>query len=202
MTRNAGEKPGRPSYGHDIYMWQCVSFFRQWFAQNISDDRTRRAPDGGLAFYKALHDGGDAYLTHLDFENFHRFFPMSIKACNVLEANMGVLKEDVKQFVEELMTERTHLKRAEHNIGWLTCAKIEKEDLPWANEAKGSRAEKGLEELYQTLDGEQAAMEREETPPRPKKRARLFVEDDDDEDDEEGLFVPEGNLDAMDEDDE
>lgn len=200
MTRIAGEKPGRPSYGHDIYMWQCVAFFRHWFAQNISDDRTRRAPDGGLAFYKALHDGGDAYLTHEDFENFHRFFPMSIKACNVLEANMSVLKADIKQFVEALMAEHTHLKRAEHNITWLTCAKIEKEDLPWANEAKGSRAEEGLKELYQTLDGEQAAMEREETPPRPAKRARLFVEDDDDEDDDEGLFVPEGDLDAMDED--
>ena len=106
MRRAAIDKPGRPSYGNDIYMWMCASFFRQWFAQNISDDRTRRAPDGGLNFYAALHEGGQAYLSHLDFQEFHKYFPMSIKACHVLEANMGVLKEDIKRFVEDLLIER------------------------------------------------------------------------------------------------
>ncbi|KIW10331.1 hypothetical protein PV08_11293 [Exophiala spinifera] len=143
MTRTAAEKPGRPSYSGDIYMWMSVCFFRQWFAQNISDDRTRRAPDGGLNFYSALHEGGGAYLTHLDFKTFHQYFPMSIKACHVLEANMGVLKEDVKQFVSELMEERTHLKRAEHPITWLTCARVGKEDMPWFPEASTSRPGSG-----------------------------------------------------------
>jgi hypothetical protein len=131
LRRAAEDKPGRPSYGADIYMWMCVSFFRQWFAQNISDDRTRRAPDGGLAFYTALYDGGQEYLSHLDFAEFHKYFPMSIKACHVLEANMGVLKEDIKRFVEDLLKERTHLRRAHHDIYWLTCAEIVKEDMPW-----------------------------------------------------------------------
>ncbi|KAK4936316.1 hypothetical protein LTR10_022793 [Elasticomyces elasticus] len=201
MTRNASSKPGRPTYSADIYMWMCVSFFRQWFAQSISDDRTRRAPDGGLNFYAALYEGGQAYLTHMDFKTFHQFFPMSIKACHVLEANMGVLKEDIKQFVADLMTERTHLKRAEHEIGWLTCAKIEKEDLPWANEVRVGHAPDGLEQVYQSLQAQQA-MEQEQTPPRPKKRARMFVEEDEDEDDDEGMFVRQGDADAMEEDDE
>ena len=109
----------------------AVSFFRQWFAQSISDDRTRRAPDGGYNFYSALRQGGAAYLSHLDFQEFHKFFPMSLKACQLLEANMGVLKEDIKRFVDEMMVERTHLKRDEQEIAWLTCANIEKDDLPW-----------------------------------------------------------------------
>ncbi|KAI1618002.1 hypothetical protein EDD37DRAFT_251315 [Exophiala viscosa] len=201
MTRTASSKPGRPTYSADIYMWMCVSFFRQWFAQGISDDRTRRAPDGGLNFYAALHEGGGAYLTHMDFKTFHQFFPMSIKACHVLEANMGVLKEDIKQFVGDLMTERTHLKRAEHEIGWLTCAKIEKEDLPWANDVRGHRAQDGLEQVYAGMEAEQA-MDHEQTPPRPKKRARMFVEEDEDEDDDEGMFVPQDGVDVMDEDGE
>lgn len=169
MMRTAAEKPGRPSYSGDIYMWMSVCFFRQWFAQNVSDDRTRRAPDGGLNFYSALHEGGGAYLTHLDFKTFHQYFPMSIKACHVLEANMGVLKEDVKQFVSELMEERTHLKRSDHEITWLTCARVEKEDMPWfpaATSGSGSasgaaghnnkrrRQDEELRQLYDVLGHE------------------------------------------------
>ncbi|EXJ62782.1 hypothetical protein A1O7_03221 [Cladophialophora yegresii CBS 114405] len=132
MRRSAANKPGRPTYGNDIYMWMAVCFFRQWFAQSISDDRTRRAPDGGLSFYTALSEGGEAYLSHPDFQEFHKYFPMSMKACQLLEANMGVLKEDVKRFVDKLMVERTHLKRDEHmDIAWLTCATVEKGDFPW-----------------------------------------------------------------------
>ncbi|KAK5554693.1 hypothetical protein LTR46_007419 [Exophiala xenobiotica] len=162
MMRTALDKPGRPSYSGDIYMWMSVCFFRQWFAQNVSDDRTRRAPDGGLNFYSALHEGGGAYLTHLDFKTFHQYFPMSIKACHVLEANMGVLKEDIKHFVGDLMVERSHLKRAEHDIGWLTCARIEKEDMPWFTVAsKGlKRKEDELKELYSALGEENALRSR------------------------------------------
>ena len=131
MRRAATDKPGRPTYGNDIYMWMAVGFFRQWFAQSISDDRTRRAPDGGFNFYSALHEGGQAYLTHIDFVEFHKYFPMSLKACQLLEANMGVLKDDIKRFVDDLMHQESHLKRDEHDISWLTCTKLEKEDYPW-----------------------------------------------------------------------
>ena len=155
MRRAAIDKPGRPSYGNDIYMWMCVSYFRQWFAQNISDDRTRRAPDGGLNFYAALHEGAQAYLSHLDFQDFHKYFPMSIKACHVLEANMGVLKEDIKRFVDELMVERTHLKRDQHGITWLTCIDIAKEDLPW-HEATPKKSNDPLQTIYDDMDEEQA----------------------------------------------
>lgn len=151
-TRKAADKPGRPSYSNDIYMWMCLPFFRQWFAQCISDDRTRRAPDGGLNFYNALAEGGQAYLAHLDFQEFHRYFPMSIKACHILEANMGVLKEDIKPYVEPLVEQRTHLKRGAFDIRWLTCAHIEKEDFPWYDPNEGKRDE--LAELYETLEKE------------------------------------------------
>lgn len=158
MTRKAIDKPGRPSYSSDIYMWMAVSFFRHWFCQSQSDDRTRRAPDGGLNFYAALCEGGQAYLTHLDFQEFHRYFPMSIKACHVLETNMGVLKEDIKPFVHDLLTERTHLKRADSDITWLTCAKIEKEDLPWTSSQVKNDKDAELQNLYETLrvEGEKA----------------------------------------------
>lgn len=153
-TRRAADKPGRPSYSGDIYMWMCIAFFRQWVAQCISDDRTRRAPDGGLKFYTALAEGGQAYLSHLDFQEFHRYFPMSIKACHVLEANMGVLKQDIMPFVEPLIEQQSHLKRGAYDIRWLTCAKIEKEDLPWYDPNEGKHDH--LKELYATIEQENA----------------------------------------------
>ena len=153
MRRSATDKPGRPTYGNDIYMWMAVCFFRQWFAQSISDDRTRRAPDGGYNFYAALHEGGQIYLSHVDFQEFHKFFPMSLKACQLLEANMGVLKEDIKRFVDDLMVENTHLKRDGQEMNWLTCATIEKEDLPWY---KPGAAQKSTDNLpnYDDMDDE------------------------------------------------
>lgn len=131
LCRTVTDRPGRPAYANDIYMWMAISFFRHWFAQAISDQRTREALDGGYAFYKALHDGGQAYLHHLDFQNFHSYFPMSAKACNVLEANMAILKEDVRSFVKDLMRNNVHVDPKEHDINWLTCAHLEKEDYPW-----------------------------------------------------------------------
>ena len=131
ITRNAADKPGRPSYANDIYMWMAICFFRHWFAQAISEDKTRRAHDGGCSFYNALAKGGQAYLSHRDFQSFHKYFPMSSKACNVLEANMGVLKEDVKKFVESICISRVHVKAEDIGMDWLTCAVINKEDLPW-----------------------------------------------------------------------
>ena len=129
--RKAADKPGRPSYANDIYMWMSICFFRHWFAQAISEDRTRRAPDGGHAFYNALLRGGQAYLAHQDFQQFHKYFPMSSKACNVLEANMGVLKEDVKKFVESICVNRAHVKPEDFKLDYLTCVLINKEDMPW-----------------------------------------------------------------------
>ena len=103
LCRNAVDRPGRPTYSNDIYMWMAICFYRQLFAQAISDGRNRLAPDGGYEFYHQISASGQAYLNHESFKNFHRYFPMSSKACNVLEANMNIMKEDVKKFVTNLL---------------------------------------------------------------------------------------------------
>ena len=132
LCRNAVDRPGRPSYSNDIYMWMAICFFRQWFAQAISDGRNRTSADGGFEFYNQIGQGGQAYLGHESFKNFHQYFPMSSKACNVLEANMNVLKEDVKKFVGDLLCNRTNVSRPSFELQWLTCAVIGKEDEPWS----------------------------------------------------------------------
>lgn len=131
LCRYASDNPGRPSYANDIYMWMTVCFFRQWFAQAISDARNRLSPDGGYDFYTALGKGGSAYLNHQAFQDFHQYFPMSAKGCNVLEANMGVMKEEIKPFVAELVKNRSQLDVVAHPVSWLTCTSFGKDDFPW-----------------------------------------------------------------------
>jgi hypothetical protein len=131
LCRNAVDRPGRPTYSADIYMWMAICFYRQWFAQAISDGRNRLNPDGGYEFYHQIGAGGQAYLNHEAFKNFHQYFPMSSKACNVLEANMNIMKEDVKKFVADILINRTSIDPNTYRLQWLTCALVLPEDFPW-----------------------------------------------------------------------
>jgi hypothetical protein len=131
LCRNAVDRPGRPTYSADIYMWMAICFYRQWFAQAISDGRNRLSPDGGYEFYHQIGAGGQAYLNHESFKNFHQYFPMSSKACNVLEANMNIMKEDVKKFVADILINRTSIDPKTYRLQWLTCALVLPEDFPW-----------------------------------------------------------------------
>lgn len=156
LTRHAGDRPGRATYASDIYMWMAICFFRQYFAQAISDGRNRLADDGGFEFYRQLGHGGQAYLNHETFQNFHMYFPMSSKACNVLEANMGILKEEIKPFVKDLLLHRAMIDPAQFHEGvhWLTCSVIDKDDYPWHVEEVGKLEEQQLlRDRLGTLNG-------------------------------------------------
>ena len=131
LTRNVHDKPGRGAYSTEIYLWMALCFFRQWYAQAINDERTRHAEDGGFMFFKTLEMGGDAYLTHEDMRNFHQYFPMSSKACHILENNVKIIKDDMKYFVAEFFVNRTSIDPATFKLEWLTCCVVEKEDFPW-----------------------------------------------------------------------
>ncbi|RMZ86704.1 hypothetical protein DV736_g6066, partial [Chaetothyriales sp. CBS 134916] len=117
--------------------------YSPWFAELLVDPPRLTA--------KTRHDHLPAFrleLSGVGPQNVGRFVRktrvgiLSSKACNVLEANMGVLKEDVKQFVRDLLKEDVkqfvrdllkegvHLNQEEHKINWLTCTVVDKEDLP------------------------------------------------------------------------
>jgi hypothetical protein len=132
LCRDAANKPGRATYSNDIYMWMAICFYRQWFAQAISDGRNRVARDGGYEFYHQIGQAGQAYLSHETFLNFHKYFPMSSKACNVLEANMGILKKEVRHFVHDILQSNVNVDGVGYPpLRWLTCVKVTKEDYPW-----------------------------------------------------------------------
>lgn len=168
LCRNAIDRPGRPTYSNDIYMWMAICFFRHWFAQAISDGRNRLGPDAGYEFYHQIGAAGQAYLNHESFKNFHQYFPMSAKACNVLEANMNVMKEDVKKFVQEILVNRTTVDPRTFPLKWLTCAQINKQDLPWHVEEEDEFALPSKDGILEDIESVPTAPLR----PPGKKRKR------------------------------
>lgn len=144
LCQSSDNRPQRTVYANDIYMWMAICYFRQYLSQAGNDCRNRMAEDGGYAWYKMFATGGDSYLHHEDMKAFHQFFPMSSKACSVLEANMNVLKDEVKIFVRDIVINRTHIDpetlEGVHKP-WLTCAVVLDEDLPWHQPSVNGRME-------------------------------------------------------------
>jgi len=161
LCRNHADKPHRTAYASNIYSWMALCCFRQFLSQSGNDGKNRLADDGGYAWYKAFAQGGDAYLDHEDLRVFHSYFPMSSKACSVLEAHMNVLKGEIKEFVKDLMKVRTHVDPA--NLDgvskpWLTCTVVDKNDLPWAVREEKNQETSNLvaQQAVQNEDGIEA----------------------------------------------
>ncbi len=118
-------------------MWMTVALFRQWFAQNICENRNLTAADGGAYMYRQIAAGGSAYLNHTKLATFHQYFPMSPKAKNVLENHMNSLKAELQTFPGELLKNRSQIDDSQDPLPYLTCAIIEKQDLPWIPKMPG-----------------------------------------------------------------
>ncbi|KAI9717572.1 MAG: hypothetical protein M1812_004713 [Candelaria pacifica] len=135
VQRSPDDNNGRQAYSGNIYMWMCMSLFRQWFGQSLAENRHRISVDGGCQLYRQIASG--QYLDRNALAGFHRYFPMSLKGMAVLENTLGSLKEDFKPFVEELLVNRSQMEINDNNkTTYLTCCVVKKSDLPWIKAAK------------------------------------------------------------------
>ncbi|KAF2807229.1 uncharacterized protein BDZ99DRAFT_536533 [Mytilinidion resinicola] len=123
----------RDTYAADIMMWMAVCLFRQWLMQQIIQDKTFRAKDGGYALYKQLSEAGDKYLSRQTIAPFFRNFPMTKKGQNVFENHLLELKEVVKGSVAKsgLLESESALDTGKFKVPWLTCTVVDKADFPW-----------------------------------------------------------------------
>jgi hypothetical protein len=159
LRRNIAETGhvGRTTYANDIYMWMTVALFRQWFAQNICENRNLTAADGGAYMYRQISAGGSAYLDHTKLATFHQYFPMSPKAKNVLENHMNSLKAELQIFPGELLKNRSQIDDSHDPLPYLTCAVIEKSDFPWTPKipvipATAPKPTTGSKRRYEDMD--------------------------------------------------
>lgn len=138
---------GRASYANDIMTWIALVVLRHFFAQNVAEDQTHHAKDVGKEMVDYIMEGGDKYLAKPDLEDFHRFFPMSGKADNVLESKISDMKEYIKRFVRDLTKNESHLDLVRTPVKHFTCTVVGANDYPWENgKGKQVRREPSEEE--------------------------------------------------------
>jgi hypothetical protein len=109
----------------------AMNLYRHWVGQHICSDHARYADDEGHAFYNAIATGGEAYMDAAAVEGFCEFFPLSKKARRSYDEQISLIKEGVKPYVKELVRNRSQLDVKNFAVSHLTCAKVEKKEMPW-----------------------------------------------------------------------
>ncbi|KAI9713689.1 MAG: hypothetical protein M1828_001378 [Chrysothrix sp. TS-e1954] len=171
-------------YQKDIFGWMAACLFRHWLGQGLCNDQSRRAADGGWTFYDAIERGSDAYIARDAIENFTHYFPLSAKARSTFEVELGEMKDHIKSYVVALLEKKLHLDVNKTEVRYLTCADIERDDLPWiqARKKKQTRIQDRAAAASSARQGsslhphEQDTETSEPTPPRAatgSKRRRL-----------------------------
>jgi hypothetical protein len=148
LHRGTASKDKPTSYVRDISMWMAVSFYNQWFCEAISDDRISSALDGGAAFYRAIRDGGEAYLDTEEQTNTSAF-PLSPKKAATLDHRLGLVKNEVSKYVADLLVNESRYDPGEMGeLRYLTCCKVEDDELPWITWPDGDWHIDSDEELF------------------------------------------------------
>ena len=193
------------AYAAQVVAWMAMNLYRHWVGQHICTDAARYAADEGYAFYNAVATGGDAYLAGQAVEDFAQFFPLSSKARRAFDEQMGLMKEGVKPYVEALVKNNSSLDTKSFAIAHLTCAKVEKSEMPWrvvedAAGVQGSARRKRRADTPLESDEESEVEERPKK--RTKERTALFKKGTDGDDLGTGLPWEESEEEAGEESDE
>ncbi|BAE63648.1 unnamed protein product [Aspergillus oryzae RIB40] len=108
-----------------------MTYYSQWFCMAVAEDRTYYARDGGAAFYRAIYTGGDAYLDTEEQANTNAFH-MSVYRAKMLDKALNILKSGMSKFVSVLLVNESHYDPdLMGELPYLTCCKVDDEELPW-----------------------------------------------------------------------
>ncbi|KAF2660345.1 hypothetical protein K491DRAFT_79558 [Lophiostoma macrostomum CBS 122681] len=137
----------REEYSKDILVWMALAFFRHWFGQKIISEKGALAPDSGFELYGQIGRAGEAYMDKTVLNQFHKKFPMTKKAMNVLENHLLEIKECMKGIVDRHAVLKSNCLLDTHRfpVDYLTCAIVDRGDLPWVagKDGDGEEGEKG-----------------------------------------------------------
>ncbi|PYH98693.1 hypothetical protein BO71DRAFT_315861, partial [Aspergillus ellipticus CBS 707.79] len=116
----------------DVYSWMALAVYRQWMGQSITEGLNHYALDGGAMFYRALNVSGTAYMESIDETLAHMLAPIDEAEVHIITARLTELKNDIKQFVGELLINRSRYDPGTWGeLPYLTCCKLYYEDFPW-----------------------------------------------------------------------
>ncbi|KAJ4353146.1 hypothetical protein N0V95_003618 [Ascochyta clinopodiicola] len=109
--------------------WFVVQLFRDTLTNVFRQhDKSKPSVKRGSLFRK-IRAGGSTYMVYEDV----RRMVQAVMPCamETLGEDLRILKEFASEIVENLAKNELSLDVEENKVGWLTCAKVEKEDVPW-----------------------------------------------------------------------
>ena len=121
----------RNSYANDILQWMALTIFRQWLSHQVAEDRTHHASDLGYATMRLIDKGGRAYLTKVEVQAWHEFFPLSTKSSNLIQERLEGIKNYVQRWTQKVFRNNTRLDYEEHGIKYFPSAEFVGDKYPW-----------------------------------------------------------------------
>jgi hypothetical protein len=110
--------------------WFTVQVFRDTLARTFHglDTSASKTVKRGTLFRK-IRRGGAEYMPYEEVRRLMaRIMPSAVEN---LEEDLGLLKDFVSEMVEEVAKNEALVDVDVENVGWLTCARVGKEDIPW-----------------------------------------------------------------------
>jgi hypothetical protein len=110
--------------------WFTVQVFRDTLARTFHglDTSSSKSVKRGTLFRK-IRRGGAEYMPYEEVRRLmSRIMPSAVEN---LEEDLGLLKDSASEMVEEVAKNEALVDAEREKVGWLTCATIGKEDIPW-----------------------------------------------------------------------
>ncbi|CAN9403414.1 unnamed protein product [Alternaria alternata] len=118
-----------PLTNSEFDTWFIVSMFRSILGQELTSlDNNRKKPVLRGNMFRKIKKG-EGYMPYEDMRRMmEQVMPSAVQN---LSEDLAMLKREASIYVEDLARNECLLDVEGQKVGWLTCVKIEKEDIPW-----------------------------------------------------------------------
>jgi hypothetical protein len=118
-----------PLTNSEFDTWFIVSMFRSIVGQELNSlDKNRKKPLLRGNMFRKIKKG-EGYMPCEDMRRMmEQVMPSAVQN---LSEDLAMLKREASIYVEDLARNECLLDVEAQKVGWLTCVRIEKEDIPW-----------------------------------------------------------------------
>lgn len=129
LTIHVGAEPVASTKTSHFDMWFIVQFFRDTLARNFHAlEETHYGNLKRGSFFRKIRNGGANYLAYEDVRRL--MASVMLSAVDNLEEDLRLLKQFASKIVKELTDNGLMLDMECAGIEYLTCVRIEREDIP------------------------------------------------------------------------
>jgi hypothetical protein len=129
IGRNSANHAVSPLTNSEFDTWFIVSTFRSILGQELNElDKNRKKPLLRGTMFRKIRKG----QGYMPYEGMRRMMEQVMpSAVQNLSEDLALLKREASVYVEELARNESLLDAEGQKVGWLTCVKVGKEDIPW-----------------------------------------------------------------------